>query len=41
MQVGESASPRLDAGDSMADGPKRIKVTGAEKSKINRSAQNQ
>jgi hypothetical protein len=37
-QVGESASPRLDARDRMADGPKRIKVTGPDKSNINRSA---
>jgi hypothetical protein len=29
-QVGESASPRLDAGDMMADGSKRIKMIGAE-----------
>jgi hypothetical protein len=37
-QVGESASPRLDAGDRMADGPKRIKVIEALTSKITGSA---
>jgi hypothetical protein len=37
-QVGESASPRLDARDRMADGAKRIKVIGAVKSMINGAA---